>query len=353
MADNISLPHSAGLVLATNEIDGVQVLRFKLQSGADGAAQDVSDDAPLPVHVMVPGLSVFRAVGLTTTGQVAKDAPARLFGWYLANSGATGAFVKLFDSASAPTVGTDAPIATLFVPPGAAISSEHPNGVAFAHGIAVAATVAAADSDATAPAAGTVSIDLFYADAGAVEAPGEMDPAMLGVVLPSPSTIAKRDGAGMLLAAGFDAQGARVVEVGTPTLATDAATKGYVDTIVANVAVRPPVAIAGLASASTSSFTVVGRFQLDASAFPPGTSFAFQAILEATPGQTAELRLYNVTDAGAISGSTLSTSNATPTLVSVSVSLPAGSKMYEAQLRLSSAPAAADRATCTRAEITT
>lgn len=353
MADNITLPHSPSVLLASNEVDGAQVLRFKLQSGAAGAATDVSEEAPLPVHVAAAGLSVFRALGLGAAAEVAKDAPARLFGVYLANSGSSGAFVKLFDSASAPAISRGAPIATLYVPPGAAIASEHTNGVTFTNGIAVSATAGAADADTTAPAAGTVTVDLFYADAGAVSAPGDFDPATLGVVAPSPSTLAKRDGAGKLFGAGLDAGGARVTEVGAPTASADAATKGYVDNAVANVAGRPPVAVAGLASVATATFTVVGRIELDPSTFPAGTTFGFRAILEATPGQTAEARLYNVTDAGVVSGSTLSTNNVTPTLLGVAVSLPSASKMYEVQLRLASPPAAADRATCSRAEITT
>ena len=51
MADNLILQDRMGLRLSTNEIDGVHVLRVKLQVGADGSAQDVSGDTPVPVAI--------------------------------------------------------------------------------------------------------------------------------------------------------------------------------------------------------------------------------------------------------------------------------------------------------------
>lgn len=162
MADNIVLLDGAGAQLASDEVDGVQVLRCKLQSGADGTATDVSESAPLPVEVRAAGLSVFQAIGLGTTGQVARDGPGRLFGWHFANSGASGVFVKLYDAAEAPQVGTDAPLMTLFVPAAGVLASRYPNGITFTSGISVAATAGAEDGDTQAPAAGAVVVNLFH-----------------------------------------------------------------------------------------------------------------------------------------------------------------------------------------------
>jgi hypothetical protein len=181
MSDNITLPQNAGTLLATDEILGVHVLRAKVQTGADGAAVDVSQDNPMPVGVVGPlpagantvgavhvtpatagGLSIYRNVGLSTTGQSVKSSPGQVFGWHLANSGASGAFVKLYDMATAPQIGTSTPVATLYVPAGQVVSAEHTNGIELSNGIGIGATTGVADSDASDPAANTVVVNVFY-----------------------------------------------------------------------------------------------------------------------------------------------------------------------------------------------
>ncbi|APR86763.1 hypothetical protein A7982_12112 [Minicystis rosea] len=347
MADNFALMQGSGTRIASDDVDGIHVLRVKVQTGADGTASDVSIGNPLPVEVRAAGLSVFRVVGLGASAQVARDTPGRVFGWHLANNSSSGAFVKLYDTLETPVVGTDVPTMTLYVPAGGAISAEHPNGLVFATGIHAAATTGASAGNTGAPTAGAVIVNLFHADVDVSEADssGGYGTSVAGVVAPSPNTIAKRDSAGRLYAAGYDAGGERISNVAAPVQASDAATKAYVDT-------RPPVLVAGLVSVATATFTVIGRAQLDPTRFPEGTAFTLRAIIEATPGQTAELRLYNVTDGAAVTGSTLSTSSTTPTLVSAAVSLPSALKIYEVQLRMTSTLAPSGRATCSRVEIT-
>ena len=51
MPDNITAP-ATGVVLATDEVGGVQYPRSKVGFGADGAYTDVSADAPLPVALV-------------------------------------------------------------------------------------------------------------------------------------------------------------------------------------------------------------------------------------------------------------------------------------------------------------
>jgi hypothetical protein len=50
MADNITAP-ATGVVLATDDVGGVQYPRTKLSVGDDGVAADVSEANPLPVSV--------------------------------------------------------------------------------------------------------------------------------------------------------------------------------------------------------------------------------------------------------------------------------------------------------------
>jgi hypothetical protein len=51
MSDNLTLLQGSGATLASDDVDGIQVLRVKLQTGADGTANDVTDQTPLPVSL--------------------------------------------------------------------------------------------------------------------------------------------------------------------------------------------------------------------------------------------------------------------------------------------------------------
>ncbi|WP_437624406.1 hypothetical protein [Sorangium sp. So ce1151] len=181
MSDNIMLPEGAGTLLATDEILGVHVLRAKVQTGVDGTAVDVSQDDPLPVGLVEPlpaggntigavhvkpdtagGLSIYRRIGLNSTGQNVKSSAGQVFGWHLSNTGSSGAFVKLYDQSGPPLVGTSAVVATLYVPAGQVVSAEHTNGIAFANGIGIGATTVAADTDVNDPATNAVIVNMFY-----------------------------------------------------------------------------------------------------------------------------------------------------------------------------------------------
>ncbi|MFM1991274.1 MAG: hypothetical protein RJA99_4231 [Pseudomonadota bacterium] len=89
-----------------------------------------------------------------------------LHAFYATNTGATAAFVKLFNKATAPTVGTDVPALILPVPaavggvPGVCTLPIGTNGFRFALGLGIAITGAAADTDTTAVAAGQVKVML-------------------------------------------------------------------------------------------------------------------------------------------------------------------------------------------------
>lgn len=297
MADNLVLMEGSGTLLAADDVDGVHVLRIKVQSGEDGAASDVSSANPLPVAVHRTGLSVFRAVGLGASAQVAKDGPGRVYGWHLANTGTSGVFVKLYDAAEVPEVGVDTPTATLFVPSGSAISSEQPNGIVFANGISVAATTGAAVNNTGAPTAGSVIVDLFHADIDVTdaEAGGSSGSGSGGVAAATPNTVALRDSTGRLSGSGYDAALGRVVQVGAPVASTDATTKAYVDTAAAALtpqtrALRtvPPLAIDGdvvadlstgrtltISAATTSaagSMSAADKARLDGLKVPIGAS---------------------------------------------------------------------------------
>lgn len=79
------------------------------------------------------------------------------------NTTATLYYLKFFDKASAPSLGTDVPVFTVPVPAsatGAGVVISFPSGVRFRLGLAFALTGGVADNDSANAATG-VAIDLF------------------------------------------------------------------------------------------------------------------------------------------------------------------------------------------------
>lgn len=81
----------------------------------------------------------------------------------VSNNGAAVAYFKLYDRASAPTVGTDTPVLTALVPVNGTISIDSGYaGMRFATGIAYAITGGMAVADTTAVALAQVSVSINY-----------------------------------------------------------------------------------------------------------------------------------------------------------------------------------------------
>lgn len=98
------------------------------------------------------------------------------------------------------------------------------------------------------------------------------------------------------------------------------------------------------------TFTRIGSVKLNTNLYT-NTTYTFEAILEATTGQTAEIRLYNVTDGTIVNLSTLSTSANSPTVLTVNIVPTTGTKIYEAQIRVTGAPGINDGVICSGAQI--
>lgn len=95
----------------------------------------------------------------TTNPTAIKTSAGTLYNIAASNTGAAAAYVKLYNKASAPTVGTDTPVLTLVVPAGGSAAFGLGSlGHRFTTGIGMAITNRAADSDTTAVAAGQVKV---------------------------------------------------------------------------------------------------------------------------------------------------------------------------------------------------
>lgn len=92
-----------------------------------------------------------------------KATAGRVFSGVLNNASAAAKYVRLYNKATAPTVGTDVPLMVFSIP--ASSSKEFnfgPTGMTFAAGIAISITGAAPDNDATVVAAGDVRATIAY-----------------------------------------------------------------------------------------------------------------------------------------------------------------------------------------------
>lgn len=126
----------------------------------------------------------------------------------------------------------------------------------------------------------------------------------------------------------------------------------------------PYTLLTGVQTADSSVFAGLGAREIDPSVIFSGNSkialtVEFRALVEATTGVTAEIRLYNLDTGSAVSGSTLTTSSNSPDLLTAALTVGSapdlvnGSQNYELQLRISApgSPGPSDRAICKMAEI--
>lgn len=98
----------------------------------------------------------------STNGANIKSSGAQVVGWALTNNGTAMRYVKLYNKASSPTVGTDVPRVTFGIPAGSSANIVWEPPLAFETGLGIAITAGMADSDATAVAATEVAANIFY-----------------------------------------------------------------------------------------------------------------------------------------------------------------------------------------------
>jgi hypothetical protein len=104
------------------------------------------------------GFTQTRVVSAASTNATSLKASAgNIAAIDLYNVAAYAVFFKLYNKASAPTVGTDTPIWTIPIPANGSYSTEFPIGEYFSTGIAFAITKLQADSDTTVIAASDVT----------------------------------------------------------------------------------------------------------------------------------------------------------------------------------------------------
>ena len=115
---------------------------------------------------MAPATPYFVNSAATTNGALILTGTSNLSSLYVTNEGASVAYVKLYNKATAPTVGTDVPEMTCPVPAaaGGVPGVFNPNigfhGFRFALGLGIAITRNAVHTDTTAVGASEVKVKL-------------------------------------------------------------------------------------------------------------------------------------------------------------------------------------------------
>ena len=139
---------------ATEPIPAIQVTGTQPVSGT------------VTVNPVVPATPYFLNSAATTNGALILAGTSNVSSFYATNEGATAAYIKLYNKATAPTVGTDVPEMTIPVPaavsgvPGVATIPIGFHGFRFALGLGIAITRNAVHTDTTAIGAGEVKVKL-------------------------------------------------------------------------------------------------------------------------------------------------------------------------------------------------
>lgn len=131
-----------------------------------GAGTSLMGDVGVQMRSTGSAFSVVRlpAAAASTNATLIKSSAgklARLTGY---NAATSVRYLKLYNKASAPTVGTDTPVATLALPPSKEFSFDWANiGLIFATGVGFGLTTGSADSDTGAlSAADVVGLNFYY-----------------------------------------------------------------------------------------------------------------------------------------------------------------------------------------------
>lgn len=133
-------------------------------TGALAAGANAIGDVGIQARANATGAaSIHHFVAAATTNALnIKASAGRVLGYHLANTTASWRFVKLHNTAGAPTAGVAVAL-TIGVPPNGVAKLALPAGIGFAAGIARTCVTGAADADATATAANDVVGDIFFA----------------------------------------------------------------------------------------------------------------------------------------------------------------------------------------------
>lgn len=149
---------SSALPAGTNNIGDVDILTI-------AAGTNLIGDVGLQPRTS-GGLTMHKTTSAASTNATSLKASAgQVYSIQCFNVNAAVRYLKLYNKASAPTVGTDTPVKTLAIPgntAGAGFVISWPQGLAFDTGIAFALTTEATDAGTTGVAANEITVNIDY-----------------------------------------------------------------------------------------------------------------------------------------------------------------------------------------------
>lgn len=121
------------------------------EDGGTSTSSLIATNPPAPNNT-----ALLASSAASTNAAVGNAAPTKIFNVFGYNSSNNVEYLKIFNKATAPTLGTDTPILNLALPPASAFAFDF-EGFILNAGLAYAVTGAAALLDATAIAAGDIT----------------------------------------------------------------------------------------------------------------------------------------------------------------------------------------------------
>lgn len=170
-ASTAAVAADPALVVAISPNNGVAItgtggLAATKASGTAAATTDIAQVVSLspnsPIVLPTPSSNLLSSAATTNPTSV-KGSSGKVFSVTASNTGGAVAYVKLYNKATAPTVGTDVPVITIPVPAGGSVNLPFGTpGAIFGTGIGLGITNLAADTDTTAVAAAQVKVITAY-----------------------------------------------------------------------------------------------------------------------------------------------------------------------------------------------
>jgi hypothetical protein len=155
----VSLAQMGATTVATgNGTASAGCQRVTIASDNTAFSVNATSTPATTAHALIPAPSTYRllSAAATTNGANIKASAGTVKGIQGYNAKASAVYLKLYNKASSPTVGTDTPVKTIYLPATAAFALDFGTGLTFATGISIALTGAGADADTTALASGDI-----------------------------------------------------------------------------------------------------------------------------------------------------------------------------------------------------
>lgn len=169
MADSsVAVTPGTGANIDTDTVtsggDHMQVI--KPAWGAAGTRNLPDTPTPLPTqsvpYVTSDGMSNHYRTSSTTNAVNVKASAGMLYGIDATNTNASVRYLRIYNSASAPTLGSGTPIYAIAIPAGAGIARSFPQGIYCSAGIGFTLSTGAADNDTNNVAADEIKLNLQY-----------------------------------------------------------------------------------------------------------------------------------------------------------------------------------------------